>query len=364
MSSPLLTGLFLALLCLLGAFWILLKAPGKTWRGVSRTLLCIGEGYLLIHIFSLMGSLVMYGASDWLVLLTIGEGYVLWQTLTEYTRRAGLRRRVFVLHALALIGAAFFLLPFAWMISTALKPAHLAMAMPPHLWVPQPRFENFLVCMNHSSFRFLPYARNTLYLCLLSVAGTLLSSSLAAYGFSRIRWKGREILFYMTLATMMIPFPVFMVPLFRLFRYYNWVGTFKPLWIPAFFGSAFHIFLLRQFFRAIPADLSEAALMDGAGHFWLYSNIILPLAKPALVVVALFQFLYSWNDFLAPLIYLTDQNTFTLSLGLQFFQSRHGGTEWNLLMAASTLSILPVVILFIIGQKALVRGISMSGIQG
>ncbi|HVL38554.1 MAG TPA: carbohydrate ABC transporter permease [Fimbriimonadaceae bacterium] len=166
------------------------------------------------------------------------------------------------------------------------------------------------------------------------------------------------------MATMMVPFPVVMVPIFGLFRELGWVGTFKPLWVPAWFGSAFSIFLLRQFFRTIPFELSEAAKLDGASEWRIFRDVVMPLSKPALAVVALFAFMGTWNDFLGPLIYLLDQKTFTLSLGLQFYQSQHGGTQWNLLMAASTIVIAPVIILFFFTQRLFIQGIALTGLKG
>ncbi|MBZ0212490.1 MAG: carbohydrate ABC transporter permease, partial [Nitrospirae bacterium] len=165
------------------------------------------------------------------------------------------------------------------------------------------------------------------------------------------------------LATMMVPFPVTMVPTFTLFKWLGWVGSFKPLWVPAYLGSAFAIFLLRQFFRTIPNDLSEAARIDGASEFRVFADIVLPLARPAVTVIALFTFMGTWNDFLGPLIFLTDQNTFTLSLGLQAYQTQHGGTPWNLLMAASLLVILPIVVVFFFAQETFVHGIATSGFK-
>jgi multiple sugar transport system permease protein len=196
------------------------------------------------------------------------------------------------------------------------------------------------------------------------VVGTVFSNALAAYAFSRLRWKGRDLFFIVTLATMMVPFPVVMVPLYGVFKSLGWIGTFRPLWVPAFFGSAFNIFLLRQFFRGVPFELSEAATIDGANEWKIFWEVVIPLAKPALAVVALFTFIASWTDFLGPLIYLTDQKTFTLSLGLAAYQSRNGGTDWNLLMAASTIVVAPVVVLFFLTQKLLVRGIALTGLKG
>lgn len=226
-----------------------------------------------------------------------------------------------------------------------------------------PRWGNFGEAVVQMD-QFPRYLANTLIVCLLTVVGTVLSSAVVAYGFSRIDWPGRDKVFVIVLATMMIPFPVIMVPLYGLFRELGWIGTLRPLWVPAFFASAFNVFLLRQFFRTIPRDLSEAARIDGCGELRIFLQIILPLAKPSLAVVALFQFLSTWNDFLGPLIYLTDQRDFTLALGLQFFQSQHGGTQWHLLMAASCLVVAPVIVLFFLAQRTFVEGVSMSGLKG
>jgi len=206
------------------------------------------------------------------------------------------------------------------------------------------------------------YLANTLLLCVLNVLGTVLSSSIVAYGFARLEWRGRDVLFGLLLATMMIPFPVVMVPLYSLFRWLGWVGTLRPLWVGSFCAGAFNVFLLRQFFRTIPKDLSEAARIDGCSEWRIFWQIILPLCRPALVVVALFTFLGTWNDFLGPLIYLTDEHDFTLALGLEAMKmSRSGGTEWHYLMGASTLVILPVIALFLLAQRSFIEGIALTG---
>lgn len=211
---------------------------------------------------------------------------------------------------------------------------------------------------------FVTYLANTLTVAVLGVFGTVLSSALVAYGLSRIRWKGRETLFTLTLATMMIPFPVLMIPLYSVFRDLGWIGTLLPLWVPAFFGGAFNIFLLRQFFLTIPSELSDAARIDGCSELGIFFRVILPLARPALAVVALFHFLYVWNDFLAPLIFLTEPETFTMALGLQQYQSQHGGSEWQLLLAASLLLVLPIILLFFLAQRTFIQGISTTGMGG
>ena len=205
---------------------------------------------------------------------------------------------------------------------------------------------------------------NTLVVCVLGVLGTVLSNAIIAYGFARIRWRGRDTVFALTLATMMIPFPVLMVPLYSVFRTLGWIGTLKPLWVPAFLGSAFNIFLMRQFFRTIPEELSEAARIDGCSEWGIFWRIMLPLSKPVLMVVALFHFLHSWNDFMGPLLYLTRRHTFTLALALQNYQSMHGGVQWHHLMAASAIVVIPIIILFFFTQKTFIKGIATTGLKG
>jgi len=267
-----------------------------------------------------------------------------------------------IVHTLLIIGAVAFLFPLYWMAVTALKTLPEALQSPP-TWLPEIfHWSNFKTAMN--IIPFWTYTMNTVIVCVLSVIGTLISSVLVAYAFARLQWKGRETVFKIVLATMMIPFPVLMVPLFVLFSKIGWTGSLRPLWVPTFFASAFNIFLLRQFFRSIPMELSEAARIDGCSEFGILVRIILPLSKPALLVVALFQFIYSWNDFMGPLIYLTRQDTFTLSLGLQFYQSQQGGSQWNYLMAAATLVVLPVLVIYFIAQKYFIEGISLTGIKG
>ena len=264
--------------------------------------------------------------------------------------------------------SVLFVIPLLWMLSTAVKPIGETMSSPPK-WIPSDvLWSNFPKAIYHDSellgyIPFLVYARNTLLVTILSVAGAVSSNAIVAYSFARIKWRGRESFFAITLATMMVPFPVVMVPTFTLFKWLGWVGTFRPLWVPAFFASAFSIFLLRQFYRTIPMELSEAAKIDGASEMRIFMDVIVPLSRPALVVVALFTFMGSWNDFMGPLIYLVDQHTFTLSLGLDAYRTQHGGTAWNLLMAASILVIAPVIIVFFLAQKVFIQGIATSGFK-
>lgn len=286
---------------------------------------------------------------------------------TARRRRA---RRGLPNHLMLWIVCAAAILPFLWMLSTSLKTLDNAMAYPPQ-WIPHPfRWENYRDVISSGKTDFLLWTRNTLVIAVLGVSGTVLSSALVAYGFAKIRFKGRGFLFAVMMATMMVPFPVTMVSLFTIFRWMGehtgvqWLGTFKPLWVPAWFGSAFNVFLLRQFFLTIPDDLSEAARIDGCSEFGIFWRIILPLARPALTVVALFAFMGIWNDFLGPLVYLQRPEQFTLALGLQNFQSQHGGTPWHLLMAASVLVVAPVVLLFFLAQKTFIEGIATTGMKG
>jgi multiple sugar transport system permease protein len=271
-------------------------------------------------------------------------------------------------HMALILLSVVFVMPLIWMISTSLKPIEETLTSPPR-WIPsQVQWKNYPDAVMHNSdllgyVPFLVYARNTIIITILAVTGSVISNALVAYSFARIKWFGRDAFFNVTIATMMVPFPVLMVPTFSLFRWLGWVGTFRPLWVPAFFASAFSIFLLRQFFRSIPMELSEAATIDGASEFRIFSSVVVPLAKPALAVVALFTFMGAWNDFMGPLIYLVDQKMFTLSLGLQAYQTQHGGTPWNLLMAASLMVIAPIIVVFFVAQRLFIQGIATSGIK-
>ena len=205
---------------------------------------------------------------------------------------------------------------------------------------------------------------NTLFLCAMCVAGSVVSSVIVAYGFAFLDFRGRKLLFALTLATIMIPFAVTMVPVYLMYRNLGWVGTFKPLWVASWFGSAFFIFLLRQFFLGLPKDLLDAARIDGCSELEILWNVVVPLSRPAIAMVALFTFLGTWKDFMGPMIYLNHPSQFTLSLSLQAFASEHGGTPWHLLMAASTVFSLPLIVLFFIAMKTFIRGVAMTGMKG
>lgn len=269
--------------------------------------------------------------------------------------------RTLASHATLVLLGLLFALPFYWLVSTALKPDEQLFQMPP-AWIPNPpKWENFPKALTY--IPFAQYTWNTLKIAGLNVLGIVISCSLVAYSLAKIPWRGRNLLFLSLLATMILPAQVTMIPTFAIFKTLGWIGTVLPLTVPSFFGSAFSIFLLRQFFLTIPNELSDAARIDGCSEFDIYRRIIMPLSKPALATVGLFTFIGSWNDFLGPLMYLTDERTYTLSLGLQRFVSQHGA-EWSLLMAASTVMTLPIIILFFFAQRTFIQGVTLTGIKG
>ena len=279
---------------------------------------------------------------------------------TRFRRLAWRTARAAGSHAFLLVTGLAFLLPFAWMVSTSLKSPAQIFAWPP-VWIPTPvLWSNYAKAV--VAVPFLLYLQNTLYIAMANVLGILISCPPVAYGLARLRWPGRDLLFAVVLATMMLPYEVTMIPLFMVFRALGWIGSFKPLIVPAFFGGPFFIFLLRQFFLTIPTDLSDAATIDGCNEFGILWRVVLPLSKPALATVALFTFIANWQDFLAPLIYLRDEGQYTLSLGLQRFLSLHGA-KWEQLMAASTLMILPIVLLFFLTQRTFIEGITFTGLK-
>jgi multiple sugar transport system permease protein len=265
-------------------------------------------------------------------------------------------------HGALIFFGLFFIFPLIWMLSTALKTDRQVLSYPPS-WVPSPvMWSNFI-----DAFFFVPfgtYLINTLIVTLLSVIGVVVSSVLPAYAFARMEWPGREWVFVLVISTIMLPFQVTMIPLYVIFSRIGWTNTLLPLIVPHFFGNAFFIFLFRQFFRGIPNELSDAALIDGAGELRILTSIILPLSKPAIMVVALFQFLNSWNDFLTPLIYLNDTRWFTISLGLAQMQSSYGLSRFSLIMAATSLFTVPVIILFFFAQRSFIQGITFTGMKG
>lgn len=269
--------------------------------------------------------------------------------------------RAVLIHMMLVPAALVFMTPFLWMLSTSLKPDTQFYAYPP-VWIPSPfQWSNYPDAINYISF-FL-YLQNTLIIAVLATIGSLISCSMVAYSLARIPWPGRHFLFIFTVATLMLPFQVTLIPLFVVYSKLGWVNSFLPLIVPHWFGGALYIFLLRQFFMTIPMELSEAARIDGAGEFRIYMRIILPLAKAALATVAIFEFIARWRDYLGPLIYLSNQKLYTLSLGIYQYRSQYGA-EWGLLMAASVLITLPIILLFFFLQKTFVQGIALTGIKG
>ena len=270
-------------------------------------------------------------------------------------------RWTFIYTALIVLGAAI-LLPFLWTLSSSLKPYGAGITFPPEFIPKRFEWQNYLKVTQ--TIPFFGFLQNSVLVTGLSMTGELLSCSLVAFAFARLRFPGRNILFIIVLGTMMIPYPVTMVPTFILFKLLGWVNTYLPLVIPPFFAPAYNVFLLRQFFMTINHELDEAAEVDGAGWFRIYWQIILPLAKPALATVAIFSFMWYWNDFMGPLIYLSDSQKFTLALGVNYLRSMRGGGDLSMQMAASVMFVAPCIVLFFIAQRYIVQGIVTTGIKG
>jgi multiple sugar transport system permease protein len=327
-----------------------------------------------------------------------------------------------------IVGSLFFVLPFIWMLSTALKSDQDLFRTPP-TWLPydfktvdvngqslplynvtidnttrqlamvsvskglgvfvdpanpseqleirtkyakpilivKPRWQNFPDAIARATregtgVNFLTYTKNSLVISFFTIVGTLISCTTAAYAFSRIQWPGRNFLFLLVLASIMLPFQVTMIPLYLFFDKIGWINSYLPLIVPAFFGNAFMIFLLVQFFRTIPEEMCDAARVDGANEWQIFTQIVLPLSKPVLATITVFTFLGTWNDFLGPLLYLTDPKLYTMALGLQAFQGRHN-VAWNLLMAASVTFTLPIIIAFFFAQRTFIEGVKMTGLK-
>jgi multiple sugar transport system permease protein len=270
-----------------------------------------------------------------------------------------LRKRVVPHVPLILIGLLF-LTPFVWLVITSIETTQEIFSTRPILFPSKVVWSNYPHAIQ--DFPFFRYTYNTLFICFFSIAGTLLSCPLVAYSFARMRYPGRNILFFLMLATMILPSQVTMVPLYIMWDRLGFVNTYWPLVLPHFFGNAMYIFLLRQFFMSIPFELSEAAKIDGASEFRTFLQVVVPLAKPVIYTVALFQFLGCWSDFMGPLIYLNDPNKWTLSIGLQSFIGDHN-VEWGLLMAASTLFTLPIIVIYFFIQRKFIEGITLTGLK-
>ncbi|HMP42564.1 MAG TPA: carbohydrate ABC transporter permease [Roseiflexaceae bacterium] len=266
-------------------------------------------------------------------------------------------------HLLLILVATLFAVPFAWLIITSLKPLNQVFT-DPLVWIPDPiMWSNYAEALTSPAFPFLRLLGNTLFYAVAATAGTIISGAIIAYAFARMEFRGRDLLFGITLATMMLPGIVTLIPTYLLFRWLGWVGTYAPLIVPLWFGSAFNIFLLRQFMMTIPIDLTDAAKIDGAGDFTILWRIMVPLIKPALLVVGLFQFMAAWNDFFNPLIYLDEAAEYPLVLGLYAFRTRFG-VQWHLIMAASLAVTFPIIVLFFVAQRYFIEGVTLSGLKG
>lgn len=271
--------------------------------------------------------------------------------------------RRLLIHLVLAGGGLLMLVPFFWLLSSSLKAPHEIYVFPPK-WIPDPvRWVNYREVFEFVSV--VRYTVNTIMIAFFSTLGVVLSSSLAAYSFARLRFKGRNLMFGLILSTLMLPYVVTMIPLYILFTRLGWVGTFLPLIVPDWFGGPIYVFLLRQFFRTIPLELEDAARIDGASRPRIFAQIILPLARPALTVVVVVGLLYNWNDFLVPLIYLHKRDMYTLALALNALQYFEGGLDWtHYVMVLATLMVLPVIVIYFLAQRAFGEGIILTGLKG
>ena len=265
-------------------------------------------------------------------------------------------------HGLLIGVSILFMAPFYWMLITALKTQTTVFTTPIQWWPSSLHWENFVTVANYPSFPFLLFMWNSFYYSSLVTLGTVLSCAAVGYGFARLRFPGRDILFLITIGTLMIPSIVTLIPTFVIFKTLGWIGGYAPLIVPSFFGSGFFIFMMRQFFLGLPKELDDAARVDGASEFRIFWQIMLPLVRPALLVMAVFTFLWTWQEFFGPLVYLQDTNKFPLSLGLFTFRGRRN-TEWHLMMAGATLATLPLILIFFIAQRYFLEGIKLTGIK-
>lgn len=260
-----------------------------------------------------------------------------------------------------IIVGIIFIYPFFWMVSTSLKTVNDASSLSLNLIPKVIAWENY-----QEIFKIVPFHKyivNTTFLAVINMIGQVLTSSMVAYAMSHINWKGKKYIFPLILSTLLLPYQVTMIPVYIIYRNLNLVGTFLPLIIPAFTAGAMNVFLMRQFFMSIPHSLVQAAEIDGANNFKIYYKIILPLSKPVLTAVAVFTLLFTWSDFMGPLIYLNDPEKFTMSIGLKAFIGEHS-VKWQLIMAASTVATVPMIVLFFFAQKQFIEGITLTGIKG
>lgn len=280
--------------------------------------------------------------------------------MMDYFKKTSVNRqsKKMLSYVLMTVIGIILLIPLLWMVFTSLKPMEEIVRYPPTFFPEKIVWENYLDTI--AAFPFWRYARNTLFITVLVVIGNVLSNSFIAYGFVKLDFPGKKLMFALVLSTMMIPGFVTMIPQYVLFSKIGWVGTYLPLIVPSFFGNAFNIFLMRQFYLSINNELIEAAEIDGANHLYIWSHLMLPLTKPALITIAINSFNAAWNDFLGPLLYIQDQEKYTLQIGLQVFQNQ-ATTQWNYLMAGATLVLIPTILLFFFAQRYFIEGMDLTG---
>lgn len=280
--------------------------------------------------------------------------------MMDYFKKTSVNRQTkkILSYVLMTVIGIILIIPLLWMVFTSLKPMEEIVRYPPTFFPEKIVWENYLDTI--AAFPFWRYARNTLFIIVLVVIGNVLSNSFIAYGFAKLDFPGKKLMFALVLSTMMIPGFVTMIPQYVLFSKIGWVGTYLPLIVPSFFGNAFNIFLMRQFYLSINNELIEAAEIDGANHLYIWSHLMLPLTKPALITIAINSFNAAWNDFLGPLLYIQDQEKYTLQIGLQVFQNQ-ATTQWNYLMAGATLVLIPTILLFFFAQRYFIEGMDLTG---
>ncbi len=268
---------------------------------------------------------------------------------------------ILVFLALVFLSVVIIGVPVGWVFLTSLKDAKQIFAFPPVLWPDPVRWDNYANVI--TNLPFLRFAANSLFIAIMSILGRILSCSLVAFAFARLRFPGRDLLFMLLLSTMMIPQQITLIPTFALFQKLGWVGSYLPLIVPSFFGDAFFIFLMRQYIMTIPRDLDEAARIDGASTWGIFLHIVMPLCLPPIVLITVLTFLWKWNDFLNPLIYISNYDDFTIQLGLNMLKGRFT-IQWGMIMAGSLLAMSPCVIIYFLTQKYLIGGIANVGIKG
>lgn len=282
------------------------------------------------------------------------------KTKTKYFKSRKRQDKIgkIIIYIILIAVSMLLIAPLLWMVSTSLKPMEEIVRFPPTLFPETVVWSNYLQTIQ--AFPFFRYMGNTLFITFFVVLGNVVSNSFIAYGFAKIEFPGKKLLFALVLATMMVPGFVTMIPQYIIFARLNWVGTYLPLIVPAFFGSAFNIFLMRQFYLSVNNELIEAAKIDGANHIYIWSHLMIPLTKPALITIGIMSFNGAWNDFLGPLLYITEESMYTLQIGLQSF-SNQSTTQWNYLMAGATLVLIPSILLFFFAQKYFIEGMDLTG---